>query len=366
MKSRVLVTRFPYFSRRGGEEWHSFELMQALDDRGIEAFFLGSCPVLYRMFREAGFISQFSCLPCSPVTLGSLIRFTLIFPFAFLKAGWLLWLAKRQWKVDSVYMLSFSEKLLMTPWAALFGLRVLWLEHARLGRWFYKNPWRMWYSFCSRWATVVVTSDAMLPAIEPFVRRAVSVPCAVLTEEARPLRAEILEFLKGGFAMATVARLSEDKGVDMVVRLVQSKPETRLVVVGDGPLESCLKSMVGEGQVLFVKELPRAELFSLYKRLDLFVLASREFDPFGMVAAEAMWMGAPVLMTTACGFSQELTDERQAKIVEPRFAELDRAVKFLMRHPEFLARMGEEGRAFVRAHHRLEPMVSAFAKLLRK
>lgn len=339
--------------------------MQALDECGVEAFYLGSCSVLYRMFREAGFVSQFTRLPRAPVTLTSLLVFTLLFPFAFIRAGMLMYLAKKKWQIDHVYMLSLTDKLLMTPWAHLLGLQVLWLEHARLGRSFYKNPWRPWYSFCSRWATVVVTSDAMLPLITPYVRRAVSIPCAVLTEKPQALRAPIAEFLKGGFAMATVARLTEDKGVDMVVKLVQSKPDIRLVVVGDGPLEERLHAMAPDGQVCFVRELPRAELFSLYSQLDLFVLASREMDPFGMVAAEAMWMGTPVLMTHAVGFSSELKNGRQALVVEPRFSELDRAVKFLMRHPETLDQMSEEGRAFVRSRHRLDFMVRSFCALLK-
>lgn len=338
--------------------------MQSLDERGVEAFFLGSCSVLYRMFREAGFVSYRARLPRPPVTFTSLLFFTLLSPFAFLRAGMLMVLAKKKWGVDHVYMLSLTDKLLMTPWAHWLGMRVIWMEHARLGRWFYRNPWRSWYSFCSRWATVVVTSHAMLPLIEPYVAHAVSIPCAVLAESPKPLRASIAEFLKGGFAVATVARLTEDKGVDMVVKLVQSKPDIRLVVVGDGPLEDRLHGIAPDGQVCFVRELPRAELFSLYAQVDLFILASREMDPFGMVAAEAMWMGAPVLLTSACGFSQELNHERQAMIVEPRFSEVDKAVKFLMRHPEVLDRMSQEGRAWVRGHHRLETMVRQFEMLI--
>src|SRR3990167_6922219 len=54
-KSKVLVTRFPYESRFGGEEVHTLRLMEELDKRGIEAFFLGSCPILLREFKERGF-----------------------------------------------------------------------------------------------------------------------------------------------------------------------------------------------------------------------------------------------------------------------------------------------------------------------
>ncbi len=363
-KARILVTRFPYESRFGGEEVHTLRLMEELDNAGHEAFFLGTCPVLLREFRERNFVTRWSWLSKPPVTMGQLLWFTLLSPILFFKAGLMLGRARRKWGIDCVYMLSFGEKLLMTPWARLFKMRVLWLEHARIGRWLTKNPWRHVYKRFSRWATTVVTSRAMVKHVAPFAQKVVAIPCAVMTDEARPLHADVADFLRGGFAIGSVARLTADKGVDILVHLVHGKPDMRLVIVGDGPLKKQLEKVANPKQVLFVDSLPRGQLTSFYKALDLFILASTEMDPFGMVAAEAMSVGTPVLVTDKCGISEDLHDGHEAMIVEAKRSELDKALKKILRHPELLESLGEHGKKFVEKHYRLESMVVQFEALL--
>ncbi|MFA5789028.1 MAG: glycosyltransferase family 4 protein [Candidatus Gracilibacteria bacterium] len=363
-KARILVTRFPYESRFGGEEVHTLRLMEELDDRGHEAFFLGSCPVLLREFKNRGFSTKRAWLGKPPVTKGWLLLFTLLSPILFLKAGLMLGRTRKKWGVDTVYMLSFGEKLLMTPWARLFGMKVLWLEHARIGKWLTKNPWWRIYRQWSAWATVVVTSRAMLRFVEPWAKKVVAISCAVMPSEARPLPKEIVEFLKGGFSIGSVARLTADKGVDILVHLVDSKPDVRLIIVGEGPLRGVLEKKLAGGQIMLVPSLSRGQLTSFYRALDLFVLASTKFDPFGMVAAEAMSVGTPVLMTNVCGISEDLVADRDALIVEPSRSELDKALKKVLRHPELLRELGEHGRQFVEKHYRLETMVALFEGLL--
>lgn len=365
-KTRVLVTRFPYESRFGGEELHTLRLMEELDKRGIEAFFLGSCPVLLREFKDRGFLVKKAWLGKPPVTKLWLVIFTILSPILFLHAGILLGKARKLWRVDVLYALSFGEKLLMTPWAKLFGIKVVWLEHARIGNWMTKNPWRFVYKFLSRFATVVVTSNAMVKCVAPWVAngKVIAIPCGVILSTPEKLPHEILEFLKGGFAVGTAARLSADKGVDMLVHLVQSKPDVRLIIVGDGPLKMSIQKLVNPGQILLVPSLPRGQLMTLYQNLDLFVLASKEMDPFGMVAAEAMYYGAPVLMTNVCGISADLHDGREAFIVEPRISELDKTFKKIMKQSELRKSVAGQGQTFVQKHYRLESMVAAFQSLL--
>lgn len=369
-KARLLVTRFPYESQWGGEEQHTLTLVKELDEKGIPSFYLGSCRVLNKAFKEAHFDAKFAWLAKPPVTKFWLILFTLLSPLLFLQAGLLLGKAKKRWDVNSVLMLSLGEKLLMTPWARLFGMRTLWIEHARIGRWITKNPWRMVYRLWSRWATTVVTSNAMAAYVRPLISEAgvqprlAPISCAVMVDKTEPLRKDLADFLDSGFCVSTVARLTPDKGVDMLVHLVHSKPDTRLVVVGKGPLEKELQKKADLGRVRFVHSLPRGELMDLYKRSDLFVLASREMDPFGMVAAEAMHFGTPVLLTSACGISKDLVHGRDGWIVEPRVAELDKAFKRLQKDPELRAALGKHGEQFVKSHYRLDAMVTEFERLL--
>lgn len=360
----MLVTRFPYSSQFGGEELHTLTLMKALDERGVASFFMGSCKVLAREFKARHFEVQRAWLGRPPVTLLSLVGFTVLAPFLFLKAGWLLGRASKRWNVNTVYMHSFGEKILMTPWALLADMKVVWVEHARLGRWFFKNPWRGVYARLARRVTVVVTSTAMAEILAPVVPHVVSIPCAAIVEKTEPLDRDLAAFMDSGFSVVCVARLTLDKGVDMLVHAVHSKPEMRLIFVGEGRLlESLKKSAAGEA-VRFVSSLPRGQLMELYRRADLVVLPSREMDPFGMAPAEAMTMGTPVLVTTACGISQDLRHGENAWVVEPNFRELDKGLKRLMKDESLRGRLARAGQRFAKSHYDLNTMVDRFERLL--
>jgi glycosyltransferase involved in cell wall biosynthesis len=364
-KARLLVTRFPYKSRFGGEELHTITLMNELDKKGCEAFFMGSCPILLKEFKNAGFPARKAWLAKPPVTKLWLLLFTLLSPLLFVLAGWYLWRARMKWKVNVLYSLSFGEKLLMTPWARLFGMKVLWLEHARIGNWFTKNPWRRVYSFLSRWATVVVTSNAMVKYLAPYARNVTAISCPVIVDRVSSLPAN-LNKKDDKFLVGTVARLTVDKGVDKIVRLVHSKPDTRLVIVGDGPLLGDIKKLADEDRITIIPKMPREQLMALYMSLDLFILGSVEMDPFGMVAAEAMYFGTPVLMTNVCGISEDLEDGREAIIVEPKYSAMDKALKKIMRHDEQRHDIGKRGQAFVKKHYSLSEVVAQFEALLSK
>lgn len=362
-KARLLVTRFPYESRLGGEEMHTIALMKGLDDLGYEAFFMGSDEILLKLFGEAGFKTKKRWLAKPPVTFWRLMWFTALSPILFFWAGWMIWQARRNWKVDVFYALSLGEKLMITPWAKFFGMKILWLEHARFGNWMSKNPWRGVYKFLSRWVLVVVTSNAMKPFAQKFARNVEAISCGVIVDKKSALPDKISAFCKNGFCVGTVARLTVDKGVDMIAKLVHNKPDVRLIIIGDGPMKTDIEKQTKSGQILLLPSLPRPQLMTLFESLDLFVLGSREMDPFGMVAAEAMWHGTPVLMTNVCGISKDLAHQKEAWICEPRFAEIDRAFKHLKKQTQLRREIANRGRTFARENYSMRKELDRFVKL---
>ncbi len=359
-KARILVTRFPYESRFGGEEVHTLTLMEELRKDGFELFFSGSCPVLLREFDDREFEIQKTWLGKPPVTKFWLLLFTLMSPFLFLKAGQILKSSRKLWNVDTLYCLSLGEKLLMTPWALRAGMKVIWLEHARIGNWLTKNPWRILYSRLSRKVDVIVTSHAMKKFL-PFAHNVRSITCAAIVEKPVALPQEIYDFLHAGFCVATVARLTVDKGVDMIDKLVHSEPDCRAIVVGSGPLK-----LHESERLKVVSKLTRGQLTELYKNVDLFILPSRDFDPFGMVAAEAMMCKTPVLVTNQCGIAFDLHNEHEAMIVPAKFNDIHKAVKKLKSHPELRKKIADCGQKFAQKNYTLERMVGEFEELLRK
>ena len=82
---------------------------------------------------------------------------------------------------------------------------------------------------------------------------------------------------------------------------VSEKLDTTLTIIGDGREKPKLKRLAEnlEMPVTFIEKLPQSELKTAYCNADLFILPSL-YEPFGMVAVEAMACGTPVIVSSAC------------------------------------------------------------------
>src|SRR3990167_4019251 len=109
------------------------------------------------------------------------------------------------------------------------------------------------------------------------------------------------------------------------------------------------------------------DLASFYHSLDLFVLPSREHDPFGLVAGEAMMMGIPTIVTDACGIAGYLQNGRDAVIVPAGSAkDLRNAILDLKNNPEKRALMGAIGKGTAEESFSMERMVRSYEIVLKE
>ena len=140
-------------------------------------------------------------------------------------------------------------------------------------------------------------------------------------EEARP--PEIL------FA----GRLSREKGV---LELVEAARGHELVVVGDGPLRAQVPQARGW--------LPRRELERLFARAAIVACPSHR-EGFGVVCAEAMAHGRPVVASAVGGLRDLVVDGETGLLVPPRDeAALRAALERLLADDELRAQLGSAGR----------------------
>jgi len=108
-----------------------------------------------------------------------------------------------------------------------------------------------------------------------------------------------------------VGRLSPMKGVDLFVEampaVLERHPSCRAVVAGDGVLSGKLQTRARElgldGRIRFTGHLTGKVLGAAYRCADLVVVPSR-YEPFGMVALEAMSCGTPVLAADIGGLKE--------------------------------------------------------------
>lgn len=103
----------------------------------------------------------------------------------------------------------------------------------------------------------------------------------------------------------TVRRLVRRMGIDLLIRSVghlQRDHENLLLVVGgDGPLRAELEALAGElglsGRVVFTGFIAERDLPLYYRAADVMALPSLAYEGFGLVTAEALACGIPVVGT---------------------------------------------------------------------
>lgn len=120
---------------------------------------------------------------------------------------------------------------------------------------------------------------------------------------------------------AHVSLLHPNKNVDGLIRCFakafRDQPSVSLVIGGDGPARESLchltRSLGLEGQVSFTGPLSRERVVRLLASSDVFVLPSR-FETFGVVAAEALAMGLPVI-ATRCGGPEDIIADGDGALI---------------------------------------------------
>jgi len=155
-----------------------------------------------------------------------------------------------------------------------------------------------------------------------------------------------------------MSRLSPEKGLDLLIPvwadLVKSAAYKDALLVIAGPddrgyqkvVEGMIDGCDAGSKVLLTGMVRGKEKLSLLRRADVFVLPSYS-ENFGIVVAEALACGTPVVTTTGTPWEQ-LQQDDAGRWVPPRGPELGEALRELLDMPESQREtMGRRGREMV-------------------
>ncbi len=154
-----------------------------------------------------------------------------------------------------------------------------------------------------------------------------------------------------------VGRLTDMKGPEYFVlaakQVLKKHPATKFLILGRGPKEKELRELVWvlglENNIEFAGFRPKKEMIQYFYALDAWVFPS-VFEPFGMVALEAMLAQKPVVITQISGIAQVVNNEEHAKVVKDRsVGEIANAIIELLDNPQKAKQMGENSRLHAQA-----------------
>jgi glycosyltransferase involved in cell wall biosynthesis len=123
--------------------------------------------------------------------------------------------------------------------------------------------------------------------------------------------------------IGTVANFKPQKGhrylLEAAVRIRQSFPEARFILVGFGPLEAALRRQVRqlglEGNVIFTGS--RSDVPRLTASFDVFALPSL-FEGLSIALVEALAVGTPAVVARTGGVTEVVTHHVDGIVVPPR------------------------------------------------
>ncbi|MEI7511560.1 MAG: glycosyltransferase family 4 protein [Candidatus Peregrinibacteria bacterium] len=314
--SSSLITRFPLESAWGGEEAVHLLLAEHFQNKGVRPVFCGSCPVMSEAFTKKGFLTVF--VPFfKDITSKTTLLFSLITLPLFFLLGMGILTGLRMNGVKKMLCMTLIEKIVWTPIAKILGMEVFWGHHAPLGKWFFKNPFLIFWKIFSRWATIIVPSEAMKQELLNSVKKTLQITVIHNPLLEKPMLSPDTQKIpllpKGTIILGTASRFSREKGLQdglaAYAILSQSHPqEYALFMAGDGPLRPALETQVRDKNlhnVFFFGFCNPAEMAAFWENIHIFLLPSHE-EPFGMVLLEAMNAEVPIIATTVGGVPEVL------------------------------------------------------------
>ena len=189
-------------------------------------------------------------------------------------------------------------------------------------------------------------------------RHLVSSRNLVLTKEQA--RQELCLPMK--FTVLYAGALDSDKRLETLIKALAdtSAPPCNLVVLGDGPLLSNLKSMafeLGLRHAFFLGRVSWELMAKYYRAGNVFVLPGRG----GMVMSEAMAHGLPVIVHQADGTEFDLVQDGVTgyRVDSGSPKDICAAIKKLWNAPEEAAAMGAAGQKSIEKNYTLDSMVQA-------
>lgn len=164
----------------------------------------------------------------------------------------------------------------------------------------------------------------------------------------------------GLFTILAPGSLTRIKGWPTLLSAVERLrlPNVRVRFAGDGgfraDLEAIVRSLHIEDSVVFLGRLTPDALAVEYSKADVVVVPSR-YEPFGMVVAEAMSWGIPIVGSDVGGIAEQVRDGVDGYLVSPGDAgQLTTALEVMVADPSLAARMGvsarERARSFTTAN----------------
>lgn len=145
-----------------------------------------------------------------------------------------------------------------------------------------------------------------------------------------------------------VGRVAAEKQIEQIAQVLDAVPNTHLAIIGDGPFRPNLEKIYAGKSVTFAGYLSGDDLSAAYSVSDIFTFPSA-IETFGLVVAEAMSVGLPVVTSDVGGIPELIESGKNGYIFQPNdIQQMIAYVQDLVDNPEKRKAMGTAARETVK------------------
>jgi phosphatidyl-myo-inositol alpha-mannosyltransferase len=203
---------------------------------------------------------------------------------------------------------------------------------------------------------IAVSEAARTTLVEHFGGDAVLIPNGVSVRKFE--KADPLPGWPGGGALGFLGRMDEPrKGFSILLRafemLAAQRPGLRLLVAGHGDADEALAKTPSplRDRIVMLGQVSDADKVRVYHSVDVFCAPNTGGESFGIVLAEAMAAGAPIVASDLDAFRKVLRRGQAGELFPTgNAAELAAAAARLLDQPELRAGRSAAASAAVRAY----------------
>lgn len=217
-------------------------------------------------------------------------------------------------------------------------------------------------------ATTLPQTELLQQSYDVLERHVTVVPPGMDEHRFSPVRQEEKRQLQERYGMQphdvlAVGRMAQNKGHDLLIQamptVLELVPDARLVAgigsedsarddKGVQKLQELAEELGVADKIVWTKYIPDEDLANFYRAAGVFALSSR-YEPFGMVAIEAMACGTPAVVTVHGGLFDLIDFGNQALFADPfRAVEFGTMLAVPLLYPNLYSEMSVAGARFAR------------------